>query len=194
MPVLCRRGQGRNVRRVPSFRPTLASGSPERRELTIHWTDPAAAADAARGLSGLAVLQRMVAGKIAPPPAAQLIGITIVAVEDGYIEMTLEPAEFMYNTIGSVHGGIVTTLLDSAMGCAVTTKLDATTAHATIDLHVNFVRPATVATGQLRATGRVLHRGARTATAEGRVLDTRQALYAHATTTCLLMPRATGDA
>jgi uncharacterized protein (TIGR00369 family) len=118
-----------------------------------------------------------------------MIGFRIDLVGDGHVEMVLEPAEYMYNTIGSVHGGVVATLLDSAMGCAVWSVLDAQTAHATLDIHVNFVRPATVGDGPFRAIGQVLHKGSRTATAEGKMIDRNAKLYAHSTTTCLFIPR-----
>ncbi len=159
------------------------------RKLNVEWTDPALAMQAGRGLTGLEIMQAIGAGRIAPPPAAQVLGVTLLRVANGHIEMGLEPAEWMYNTIGSLHGGMVTTLMDSAMGSAVTSTLDADTMHATLDLHVNFVRPASVRTGPLRAIGRVLHRGSRTSTAEGQLVDAAGNLYAHATTTCLLMQR-----
>ena len=159
------------------------------REHTFTWGDPVAAAAAGRGLTGREILEAIVARRISAPPAASLVGFWIDVVDEGRVEMILEPAEYMYNTIGSLHGGIVATLLDSVMGCAVWTLLDAHTAHATLEIHANFVRPATVATGPLRAIGRVLHLGSRTATAESRMVDTNARLYAHGSTTCLLTPR-----
>jgi uncharacterized protein (TIGR00369 family) len=147
---------------------------------------------AGRGLTGREVLEAMAAGRIAPPPAILLLGIELEMVGDGRVEMTLQPAEYLYNTIGTVHGGIVATLLDSVMGCAILTKLDAAIGHTTLDIHVNYVRPATIAAGRLRGIGTVLHLGSRTATAEGKLVDTDGRLYAHATTTCLLTARAGG--
>jgi uncharacterized protein (TIGR00369 family) len=145
---------------------------------------------AGRGLTGREVLEGMVAGRIPPPPAIRLLGIKLDVIRDGHVEMILVPAEYLYNTIGTVHGGIVSTVLDSAMGCAVNTTLDALTGCTSLDLHVNFVRPATIEAGPLRAIGRVLHRGSRTATAEGKLVDTTGRLYGHATSTLLIVPRA----
>jgi len=159
------------------------------RERITTWGDPIAAMAAGRGLTGREVLEAMAAGRIPTPPAIRLLGIQLDVIREGHVEMTLEPAEYLYNTIGSVHGGVVSTLLDSAMGCSVNTRLDALTACTTLDLHVNFVRPATIAAGRLRAIGRVLHMGSRTATAEGKLVDAAGRLYGHATTTLLLVPR-----
>ena len=172
---------------------TLSQSPAERqgivRERTFSWSDPRGFTAAGRGLTGRELLEALAAGRISPPPAVELIGIEMVAVGDGHVEMALAPAEYMYNTIGCVHGGILATLLDSAMGCSVLSSLDAKTGHTTLDLHVNFVRPATIDSGRLLAVGDVVHRGTRTATASGKVTDAEGRLYAHATTTCLLTSR-----
>jgi uncharacterized protein (TIGR00369 family) len=91
--------------------------------------------------------------------------------------------------MGAVHGGYACTLLDSAMGCAVMTTLDERSAYTTARLAVQLVRPITIATGPVLAEGRVVHRGSRVATAEGRLVDEAGKLLAHATTTCLILPR-----
>jgi len=162
------------------------------RERTVTWGDPLMAMAAGRGLTGREVLDGIAADRIPAPPAIRLLGIVLDVVREGHVEMTLDPAEYLYNTIGSVHGGVVSTLLDSAMGCAVNSRLDATTGCTTLDLHVNFVRAVTIATGPIRAIGRVLHMGSRTATAEGKLMDAAGRLYGHATATLLLIERAGG--
>ncbi|HEX5799859.1 MAG TPA: PaaI family thioesterase, partial [Gaiellaceae bacterium] len=91
------------------------------------------------------------------------------------------------NPIGSVHGGVALTLLDSAMGCAVHTLLEAGVGYATLEVKANFVRPITSETGLVRCEGTVLHAGSRVATAEGRVVDAAGTLLAHGTTTCLII-------
>jgi uncharacterized protein (TIGR00369 family) len=100
----------------------------------------------------------------------------------------LRPGEQHYNPIGSVHGGVAATLLDSAMGCAVQTTLPAGTGYTTLELKVNFVRGLTAQSGPVRCEGEVVHRGGTVATAEGRIWeqDTGK-LVAHATTTCLIL-------
>lgn len=97
----------------------------------------------------------------------------------------------MYDPIGSVHGGIAATVLDSCMGCAVHSTLEVGTAYATTDLHVRYIRAMTHATGRVIAEGRVVHGGSRTATAEGRLyVEDGEALIAHATTGCAILRRA----
>ncbi|MCM3873284.1 MAG: PaaI family thioesterase, partial [Pyrinomonadaceae bacterium] len=86
-----------------------------------------------------------------------------------------------------VHGGLAATLLDSAMGCAVHSMLPAGVGYTTLEIKVNFVRPMTAETGQVRCEAKVIHFGGRTATAEGRILDEQGKLYAHGTTTCLII-------
>jgi uncharacterized protein (TIGR00369 family) len=157
------------------------------RERRVTWSDPMANARKLHAMSGLDFLRAIARGEIAPPPIAHLMGFTIHEIEDGRVVFAVEPAEYHYNPIGVVHGGLAATLLDSAMGCAVHTKLAPGIGYTTIDLHVTFVRPLTATTGPIRAEGRVLHAGSRVATAEGRVVDARGRIYAHATTRCLIM-------
>ncbi|MFJ3492007.1 PaaI family thioesterase [Streptomyces sp. NPDC086091] len=98
------------------------------------------------------------------------------------------PGRNFANPLGTVHGGIAATLLDSALGCAIHTTLPAGTSYTTLELKVNYIRAARTEGQRLTAEGTVIHTGRRTATAEGRVLDERGRLIAHATTTCLVMP------
>src|SRR5690606_33755904 len=98
-----------------------------------------------------------------------------------------EPGEFHYNPIGSIHGGLAATLLDSAMGCAVHSTLPAGVGYTTLEIKVNYMRPLRIERGEVRCEGRVIHRGGRTAVADGRVVDADGKAYAHATTTCLIL-------
>jgi uncharacterized protein (TIGR00369 family) len=97
------------------------------------------------------------------------------------------PGERHYNPIGVVHGGLAMTLLDSAMGCAVQTQVPAGAAYATLEAKTNLTRPITSDTGKLRAIGKLVHMGARVATAEARLVDGEGKLFAHATTTCMVL-------
>ncbi len=144
---------------------------------------------AARGLElpGLEYVRRIFAGELPPPPIATLIGFRGVEAEPGRAVFEIVPGDEHYNPIGSVHGGIALTLLDSAMGCAVHTLLDAGVGYATLEVKANFVRPITADTGVVRCEGTVLHAGARVATADGRVVDGAGKLLAHGTTTCLIL-------
>jgi len=130
----------------------------------------------------------MIAGRIPRPPMACLLGFDLVEVGDGYAVFECRPGEQHYNPIGVVHGGLACTLLDSAMGCSVNSTLAAGMAYTTLELKVNLVRPLTMNTGLVRCEGRIVHRGSRTATADGRLIDAAGKLYAHATTTCIIFP------
>jgi uncharacterized protein (TIGR00369 family) len=157
------------------------------RSRTITWTDPLVSAQLGRQMSGLEYLKALLSGAIAPPPIAELMGMSLAEVEEGRIVFVVEPAEYHYNPIGSVHGGVAATLLDSAMGCAVQSVLPLKTVYTTLELKVNYLRPMTSSTGPVRCEGKIIHQGGRIATAEGRILDAAGKLYAHGTTTCMLM-------
>lgn len=159
---------------------------PERTR-TFTWHDPVAAMRSGSHLSGLAYLEAIRDGSIPPPPIAELMNFRLVEVSEGRAVFAFEPAEYHYNPIGSVHGGVAATLLDSAMGCSLNTLLPAGTSYTTVELKVNYTRPMTHDTGELRAEGSVIHMGGRVATAEARLVDRSGKLYAHATTTCLIM-------
>jgi uncharacterized protein (TIGR00369 family) len=152
----------------------------------VHDLDPHALAARGLELSGMEYIQAIFAGELPQPPIATLMGFHGVAAEPGRAVFEMEPGPQHYNPIGSVHGGIALTLLDSAMGCAVHTTLERGDRYTTLEVKTNFVRPITSDTGVIRCEGIVLHRGARVATAEGRVIDSVGRLLAHGTTTCLI--------
>jgi uncharacterized protein (TIGR00369 family) len=137
--------------------------------------------------SGLETIKAIFAGRLPPPPIAELMGFRGVEVELGRAVFEFEPGPQHYNPIGSVHGGVAMTLLDSAMGCAIHSMLDAGVRYTTLEVKTNFVRAMTVDTGLVRCEGVVLHAGSRVATAEGKVLDGEGKLLAHGTTTCLIL-------
>lgn len=137
--------------------------------------------------SGLDQVRAVQAGELPRPGIAGLVGFTLSRVDHGDVEAVLDTRHDMTNPMGSVHGGIAATLLDTVMGCAVHTVLEPGESYTTTDLHVHYVRgvnPGTVVT----ATGAVVHRGRRLATAEGRVLDEHGRLVAHGTTSCMVLP------
>jgi uncharacterized protein (TIGR00369 family) len=158
------------------------------RHRTVRWDDPAPSAEAAGRLTGLAFLQAIRDGHLPAAPVSLLVGFALTEVESGRAVFECEPSESHYNPIGTAHGGIISTLLDSALSCAVHTMLPAGTAYTTAELKVNFVRPVLVGTGRLRAEGRVIHVGSRLATAEARLTDAAGKLLAHAVGTCLIIP------
>jgi uncharacterized protein (TIGR00369 family) len=167
----------------------FAERSPETtRTRTLTWQDPLVAAAAGTELSGIEYMLAILDGKIPPPPIAVTLRMAVVDIGDG--EATFEglPGEEHFNPIGVVHGGYAATLLDSAMGCAVHTTLPAGVGYTTLTLETKFVRPIGRDTGVVRAEAKVLHRGRRQATAEGRLVaaDTGK-LLAHGTGTCLIL-------
>ncbi len=157
------------------------------RSLSVTWDDPIAAFAAGKALAGIDYMREMIAGKIAPPPIMRLMGFRLTQVGEGLAVFECEPGEQHYNPIGVVHGGLAMTLLDSAMGCCVHTRLPANTGYTTLEAKVNLVRAITAKTGTIRATGKVIHLGGKTATAEGRIEDAAGKLYAHGTTTCIIL-------
>jgi uncharacterized protein (TIGR00369 family) len=141
-----------------------------------------------REMDGVSFLRAMRDGGAPPPPIATLLKFGIVEVEEGRVVFAATPDGRVYNPLGTVHGGYVCTLLDSCMGCAVHSTLKAGQGYTSVELKVNFVRPLSEATGEVRAEGRVLSTGRQIATAEGRLIDARGRLLAHGTTTCLIFP------
>ena len=136
------------------------------------------------GKSGLELLRMAVNGELPRPPMASLMDIRLVAVDKGRAVFAGTPQEFHYNPIGSVHGGYGATLLDSAMGCAVHSMLDAGDTYTTLEFKINFLRALTHETGEVRGIGTIVHAGRTTAIAEGKIEDASGRLYAFATTTC----------
>src|SRR3954470_7749702 len=151
------------------------------RSRTFSWSDPLVTAAAARDMSGLEAIRAIAAGELPPPPIASLLNFEITLVEPGRVIFAIEPAEWMYNPIGSVHGGVAATLLDSSLGCAVHTVLEAGTRYTTSDLHVRYVRAMTAQTGRVLADSKVVHIGRKLATAEGRLYaeGDEDRLFAH---------------
>jgi uncharacterized protein (TIGR00369 family) len=156
------------------------------RTRTFSWADPAQHASLLGRRSGLELMREMVAGTIPPPPIMNLIDLAGMEAGEGRVTFYLDPQEFHYNPLGGVHGGVISTMLDSAAGCSVHTTLPAGTGYTSLDLNVKFLRPITVATGRLTCTGAVLQSGRRTALAEARLTDGKGRLLAHATSSCLL--------
>lgn len=140
-----------------------------------------------RNTSGMEFLQGMLEGRFPPQPIAAAADMILYRVEPGTAVFQGTPGFRFYNPLGTVHGGWISTLLDSCMGCAVHTMLDRGQGFTTAELKVNFVRPI-FNSGPLRAEGKVIHFGRQVATAEGKLMDERGKLYAHGTTTCLIFP------
>jgi uncharacterized protein (TIGR00369 family) len=164
---------------------------PKIRQRTFEWQEPIVDRAQIASMSGLEYLRSLMASGRGVPIGA-LMDFHLVKVDTGVAVFSGTPAEFHYNPIGVVHGGFAATLLDSALGCSVHTTLKAGLAYTTVELKINYVRALRLSTGQVRCEGKVIYVGGRIATAEARITDSAGKLYAHGSTTCLIMPMGEG--
>ena len=155
----------------------------ERRERVVDWQAPGPVAKAAAGMSGLEAMCAIRDGILPPPPMARLIGFRLRIAEPGRIVMELEPHESLENTIGLLHGATAAALLDTAMGCAISTMLPAGQGSVTLDLKLTYLRPLSVRSGTISAEGKLVKLGRQTSYAEGFVRDGAGHLAVHATAT-----------
>lgn len=139
-----------------------------------------------QGKTGRQVLEAMMSGELPYPHLNETMGFDLMEVGDGLAVFQGVPHVRYYNPLGTLHGGWYCALLDSALGCAVQSKLPAGRGYTTAEISVNLVRSAPRSNEPLRATGTVLHCGKQLATAEAKIVDASGRLYAHATTTCLV--------
>jgi uncharacterized protein (TIGR00369 family) len=154
---------------------------------TFTWTRPGAQdLSSLAELDGLGQLQAMTDGSLPRPPIMETLGITGFHPERGRVVVEMPAAEFHYNPLGSVHGGVIATLLDTAAACSVHSTLAVREAYTSLDLTTKFLRPVTVDSGLLRCEGTVIQRGRRTALAESRLYDEAGRLVAHATSSCMI--------
>jgi uncharacterized protein (TIGR00369 family) len=168
------------------LRPSPASAADATRERTYRWDDPASTAAAAREQDGVTFLESLLTGRLPGAPIAHTLDFRPASVEPGVVAFEFTPAEFHYNPIGSVHGGMIATLCDSACGCAVHSMLPAGSYYTSLDLSVKFLRPVTVTTGPMRCEATVTHLGGRSALAQAQLTDASGKLYAHATSSCMI--------
>lgn len=145
-----------------------------------------ASKDQLSGKNGRQILEAMMSGELPHPHMNETLDFDLMEVGDGHAVFQGVPHLRYYNPMGTVHGGWYSTLLDSALGCAVQSMLPAGKAYTTAELSINIVRPASHKTGPLRAIANVIHSGKQMATAEAKILDVEGRLYAHATTTCFV--------
>jgi uncharacterized protein (TIGR00369 family) len=164
----------------------MTSKNDNGRSRSYTWQDPTSTATAARQQSGQELFANIIKGSLPQAPIARTLDFQLTEVSDGGAVFEIDCSEFHYNPLGTVHGGVIATLLDSAMSCAVHTQLPPGTGYTTIEMKVNFIRPILHDTGPLRCIGKVVHGGRRIATSEGKLIDAEGKLYAHGTTTCFI--------
>jgi uncharacterized protein (TIGR00369 family) len=161
------------------------------RETVVRWEDPAEALAQMPRLNGIDYLKRIVTGELPGAPIAGHAAMRLRDVDHGTVTFECRPDESHYNPIGAVHGGLVCTLLDSALGCATHTTLPAGTGYTSIEIKVNYLRPVTAASGPLTCIGRVTKPGRRVVFADGEVLDANGRSVATASGTLLVFPLET---
>jgi uncharacterized protein (TIGR00369 family) len=154
-----------------------------RRERLVEWQTPGPAAKVSAAMSGMEAMRAIRDGILPPPPLARLIGFRMTVVEPQRIVMELDPDESLENTIGLLHGATAAALLDTAMGCAISTMLPAGQASVTLDLKLTYLRPLSVRSGTIQAEGKVIKLGRQTSYTEGFVRDGAGHLAVHATAT-----------
>jgi uncharacterized protein (TIGR00369 family) len=153
---------------------------------TFTWVDPEQLLPQAVELTGLEYLQGLRDGKIPPPPIGVLMQFQPVHVEHGKVVFDCRPSHAHYNPIGTVHGGLVCTLLDTAVGCAAHSTLAAGVGYTSVEIKVSYLRPVLADTGVLTATGQVIKAGGRVIFAEGNVTTSSGDLVATASSTLLV--------
>jgi len=154
-----------------------------RRERVVDWQAPGPAAKAAAGMTGMEAMCAIRDGVLPEPPMARLIDFRLRIAEPGRIVMELEPHESLENTIGLLHGATAAALLDTAMGCAISTMLPAGQGAVTLDLKLTYLRPLSVKSGKISAEGKIIKLGRQTSYTEGFVRDGAGNLAVHATAT-----------
>ncbi len=156
------------------------------RERIIHWDDPQNSVRDANAVSGLDYLLSIKEGKTSPPPIAFLVGYKISKIEKGLAVYNFNPKEYHYNPAATVHGGIISTILDTAMTASIISALEKGVGCLTTEMKVNFIRPITADSGILSCEGRLVHFGKRLALAEGRLKDSKGSLYAIGIGSCII--------
>jgi uncharacterized protein (TIGR00369 family) len=159
------------------------------RSLSFSWDDPAAHRRQMSEMAGIDYIRAIQSGKLAPVAFARLLGLAIPFAEPGRVTFSYTPEELWLNPMGTLHGGIIGTLLDTAMGMAVHSTLPAGTGFTTLEYKVNFMRPVLESTGLVFAEAKVLHTGRTQAVVEARLVDASGKLYALATSTCAILQR-----
>jgi len=165
-----------------------------KRTRSYSWADPADLRQAAMTSTGLEFISRSLSAGGSPAPIGATIDMRTAGVKEGEVTFAITPQEFHYNPLGTMHGGIFATILDSACGCALHTTLAKGQGFTSLTLEIKFLRAATAETGELRCTGKVVSRGRTVATTEAVLQDARGRLYATATSTCMIFAAPTEKA
>lgn len=156
------------------------------RSRTYQWSDPSDAAEKAKSLSGIEHLQAINADELPLPPLSHTLGFGKCQVKPGEVIFPFEPQEYHFNFIKIVHGGVISAILDTAMGCALQSTLPQGAGFVTLELKVNFIKAVTLKSHSLSAVGKIIHAGKTTAVVAADLRDENGNLYAHSISTCLI--------
>lgn len=158
----------------------------EQHERTVTWHDPRPSTRAGLAMSGLDYFNSMMAGDLPPSPISQTMNMTMVEAEPGRVVFACEPGDWAFNPLGSIHGGLACTLLDTVCGCAMHTVLPVGRGYTSIEIKVNYLKPIMPDSGPLQATGKLVRAGSRVGFTEGEIRDKNGDLVATATSTLLI--------
>ncbi|NMM50834.1 PaaI family thioesterase [Marinigracilibium pacificum] len=158
----------------------------DNRSRTYTWNNPLEIFDKAMILTGIDFIKAMFEGEIPPPPIMNTLDFKMSELNEGNVVFEFHPGEYHYNPIGSVHGGVITTILDSAIGCSLHTTIQKNTAYTTLEIKINFLRKITQDTGILKTRTSIKHSGKSTALIESDLEDEAGKVYAHAVSTCMI--------
>lgn len=169
----------------------MIAGGRERIPLELSYCDPAPVVEAWPSLDGKSLLQALFDGTLPPPPILDVLKIEPSAAGEGWVEFALDPQQYMLNLAGTVHGGVLTTLLDTVLTCALVTLLPRGKACTTTDFQIRFFRPLRANSGRVLARGEVLNAGRTLGTTQATVRDAENRLIAHATSTLAIADAST---
>lgn len=156
--------------------------------LTVDWSDPAQVAARWMEMSGREFLEAMGRRELPLPPLLEILGIREGEVGDGFVEFTMKPQPYMMNLAATLHGGALAALVDSALTCALVTRLPKGYAATTIDLQMRFFRPARMSAESLTARAEILHMGRSFGATQGEIRDAKERLIVHATSSLAIAP------
>jgi uncharacterized protein (TIGR00369 family) len=172
----------------PSTDDTLAAWQAREAELRSRWgRSGLGKPEQFAGRTGMQVFEAMLRGEIPLPPIGETLDFILVEAEPGRVQFQGKPQFAHYNPLGTVHGGWIATLLDSALACAVHTLLPVGKTYTTLELKVNYVKGLTDRVPLVRAIGEIIYSGGRIGTSHGRLVGPDGTLFAHATTTCIVL-------
>lgn len=160
------------------------------RSRLVTWQDPVQTAAAAGSMEGLEFVRAVMTEALPTAPIHELMQISIAAVDVGRAEFTCTPDESAYNAIGTVHGGLLCTLLDAVMGCATHTTLRRGQGFTSVEIKISYLKAVRQSSGALTAVGTVIKSGSRVAFAEGSVCDASGAMVATGSSTLLIFAPA----